>query len=101
MVEQEVVRQMRALREAGWGSKRIARELGVARNTVRRYLRGGKAAEHQVRPSARELNEAHAKLAAELWDGPAERNAVVVRALLAERGVDAGVRTVQRALQAR
>jgi hypothetical protein len=39
MVEQEVVRQMRVLEEAGWGAKRIARELGIARNTVRRYLR--------------------------------------------------------------
>jgi hypothetical protein len=38
MVEQEVVRQMRALAEAGWGVKRIAREVGVARNTVRRSL---------------------------------------------------------------
>ena len=53
MVEQELVRRMRALREAGWGSKKIAREVGVARNTVRRYLRGGEAAELQVRPTAR------------------------------------------------
>ncbi|WP_434299861.1 hypothetical protein [Corallococcus exiguus] len=30
MVEQEVVRRMRALAEAGWGHKRIAREVGVA-----------------------------------------------------------------------
>ncbi len=36
MVEAEVVRQMRALAERGWGAKRIAGELGIARNTVRR-----------------------------------------------------------------
>ena len=32
----------------GWGAKRIARELGVARNTVRRYLRGGDAGVQQA-----------------------------------------------------
>ncbi len=33
MVEPELVRQVRALGEQGWGSKRIAREVGIARNT--------------------------------------------------------------------
>ena len=50
MVEPEVVREMRELAAKGWGAKRIARELGLARNTVRRYLRGGPAAEVQERP---------------------------------------------------
>jgi hypothetical protein len=35
MVEQEVVRQMRVLEEAGWGAQRIARELGIARSCSR------------------------------------------------------------------
>src|SRR2546427_8307304 len=39
MVDAEVVRQIRELHRGGWGAKRIARELEVARNTVRRYLR--------------------------------------------------------------
>jgi hypothetical protein len=55
MVEQEVVRRIRMLAEADWGHKRIAREVGVARNTVRRYLRAGSAADKQVRPKARRL----------------------------------------------
>src|SRR5437879_1577681 len=38
MVDAEVVRQIRELHRGGWGAKRIARELEVARNTVRRYL---------------------------------------------------------------
>jgi transcriptional regulator with XRE-family HTH domain len=63
MVEAEAVRQMRELAGRGWGAKRIARELGVARNTVRRYLRGGPAAEVQRRPSARRL-DGTARLAA-------------------------------------
>jgi hypothetical protein len=40
MIEPAVVRQLRVLAEQGWGSKRIAAELGIARNTVRSYLRG-------------------------------------------------------------
>jgi orotate phosphoribosyltransferase-like protein len=56
MVEPELIRQARGLRGQGWGLRRIARELGLARNTVRRYLRGGKAAEVQIRPRAWRLD---------------------------------------------
>lgn len=41
MLVAEDVERMLALHKNGWGSKRIARELGVARNTVRRYLAAG------------------------------------------------------------
>jgi transposase len=101
MVEQEMVRQMRVLAEAGWGAKRIAREVGVARNTVRRYLRWRGEQKKQERPQARRLTSAEQQRAVELWQGQAEGNAVVVRALLAEQGVEASVRTVQRAVKER
>ncbi|MFY0572320.1 IS21 family transposase [Archangium lansingense] len=101
MVEQEVVRRIRVLAEAGWGHKRIAREVGVARNTVRRYLRAGSAADKQVRPKARRLTGAEQQRAVELWDSAAEGNAVVVKAMLAQEGVEASVRTVQRAVEQR
>ncbi|MFY0572919.1 IS21 family transposase [Archangium lansingense] len=101
MVEQEVVRRIRVLAEAGWGHKRIAREVGVARNTVRRYLRAGSAADKQVRPKARRLTEEKQQRAVELWNGAAEGNAVVVKTLLAQEGVEASVRTVQRAVEER
>ena len=35
------VQAMLKLASLGWGSKRIAKELGCSRNTVRRYLRQG------------------------------------------------------------
>lgn len=41
MQDPEDVAVMLRLHEKGWGSKRIARELGVSRNTVKRYLRAG------------------------------------------------------------
>lgn len=50
MLEPEIVKQIRALTALGWGKKRIARELGIARNSVRRYVREGEAAETQTRP---------------------------------------------------
>jgi len=37
----EDVAVMLRLQEQGWGAKRIAQELGISRNTVRRYLRQG------------------------------------------------------------
>lgn len=101
MVEEDVVKSIRTLADGGWGPKRIANELGVAKNTVKRYLRGGAAAEVQVRPAARCLDEQATKRAVELWDGLAERNAVVVAQMLADEGIEASVRTVQRALRDR
>lgn len=100
MVEPEVVRQMRALASKRWGTKRIAREVGVARNTVRRYLRGGVAADVQVRAARRRLDEEGRSKAIDLFDGDAEGNAVVVHELLAAQGLEASVRTVQRAVVA-
>lgn len=101
MVEVEAVRQMRDLASKGWGAKRIARELGLARNTVRRYLRGGEAAEVQRHPSQQRLDEARLAEAVALFEGEAEGNAVVVAQLLAARGIEASVRTVQRAVAQR
>ena len=53
MVEPEIVRQIRHLRAQGSSIRELSRELGLGRNTVRRYLRGGPAADKQVRPAAR------------------------------------------------
>lgn len=99
MVEPEELQHLRELHRRGWGAKRIARELGIARNTVRRYLRGGADAEEQIRPKARRLDDAQRALAIELLCGPAEGNAAVVKRLLAEKGVEASLRTIQRAVE--
>jgi len=98
MLESEVVVRIRGLGAAGFGSKRIAREVGVSRNTVRRYLRGGEGAEEQERPRARRLSAEQEREARELYRGEAAGNAVVVRELLAKGGTEASVRTVQRAV---
>ena len=41
MLEPEDVSAMLRLNELGWGAKRIARELGVSRNTVKDYIAAG------------------------------------------------------------
>jgi len=96
MVDPEVVQQIRGLRAQGWGAKRIARELGIARNTVKRYVRGGDAALVQVRPKGRALDAAERERAVVLFDAVAEGNAVVVHRELVRDGAEASVRTVQR-----
>src|SRR5438094_3831806 len=102
MVDAEVVRQIRELHRGGWGAKRIARELEVARNTVRRYLRLRTVeAGIQIRPRARQLDAPARAEALRLVDGPAEHNAVVVTQLLRERGVAATERVVQKVVAPR
>ena len=99
MVEPEIVRQIRSLSALGWGLRSIGRELGVARATVRRYLRGGVSADVQRRPTRRSLDDDERARALAFFDTTAEGNAVVVAQLLAEQGVEVDVRVVQRVLQ--
>ncbi len=101
MVEPEVIVKIRGLGALGWGARRISREVGVARNTVRRYLRGDGLAEVQERPGSRRLDGGQRREAEELFAGEAAGNAVVVRELLAKRGVLASMSTVQRAVRER
>ena len=41
MLEPEAVSAILRLSELGWGSKRISRELGISRNTVKEYVAAG------------------------------------------------------------
>src|SRR5262245_4186136 len=97
VIEGELVTAIRELTGRGWGSKAIARELEVARNTVRRYLRGA-AAGVQARPAARRLSDEEITQAQAWFQGTAEGNAVVVQRLLRDAGRTVSLRTVQRAV---
>jgi transposase len=97
MLEPEAVAAMLRLKELGWGSKRIARELDVSRGTVRRYLEAGGWQPFR-KPERKKLLDG-------LDDWLRERlrshrgNADVVRQELAtEKGIVASLRTVERAL---
>jgi hypothetical protein len=71
MLDPEIVVRIRAPHQLGWGTKRIAIEVCCARNSVRRYLREGAAAEVQMRPGAWTLDERAQALARTLLDGVA------------------------------
>jgi transposase len=98
MLEPDEVMAMLRLHRLGWGSKRIAAELGCSRNTVRRYVRQGGWAGYQKAERQGAL--------AGLEDWLAERfrrhrgNCDVVRQDLArEHGLVVSLRTVERAVQ--
>lgn len=98
VIEGEVVTAIRMLADRGVGKKTIAREVGVALNTVRRYLRQPIEAGAQVRRAARRLTDEWRQEARALYTGPAAGNAVVVQRLLSERGLSISVRTLERAV---
>ena len=98
VIEGEVVSAIRTLADRGVGKKTIAREVGVALNTVRRYLRQPIEPGRQVRPAGRRLTDERREEARALYLGPAEGNAVVVQRLLAQRGLTVSVRTLERAV---
>jgi transposase len=98
MVEPEVVAALLRLRALGWGSRRIARELGISRGTVKRYIEVGGWQPFRKPVRKRVLDD--------LDDWLRERfrrhrgNADVVRQeLAAEKGIVASLRTVQRAVE--
>jgi transposase len=97
MLEPWVVDQIRELSGQGLGKKRIARQLGVSRNSVRRYLAGAMAG-FQERPAARRLDDATLREVHELFGTVAEGNTVVIQQELAHRGIHAELRTLQRAV---
>src|SRR3954465_9696689 len=89
VVEGELVTAIRRLADCGWGTKAIARELAVARNTVRRYVRAPVLAGGEMGPTAGRLSEVGVAAAQTLFGGEAAGNAVVVQRLLAADGQSA------------
>lgn len=91
------VAAMVRLRELGWGTRRIATELGCSRNTVRRWLGVGRWQGYATPSRSKKLDG--------LADWLGERfrrhggNADVVRQeLLAEKAIAVSLRTVERAV---
>ena len=98
MLEPEEVSAMLRLNELGWGTRRIARTLGVSRNTVKRYLETGGWRTYKQPIRGRRLD------GQEMW--LRERfsrhrgNADVIRQeLAAEKGITISLRTIERAVK--
>jgi transposase len=97
MLQPEVVDRIRELSGQGLGSKRIARQLGVSRNSVRRYLAGAMAG-FQERPAARRLDTIALRRVHDLFGTVAEGNTVVIQQELTRQGSHVELRTLQRAV---
>jgi transposase len=97
MLKPDVVDRIREWAGQGVHVKQIARRLGIARNSVRRYLAGARVG-FQDRPAARRLDEATQREVERLFTGVAEGNTVVVQQELAARGIAVELRTLQRAV---
>jgi transposase len=93
----EDVAVMQRLRALGWGFKRIARELGVSKNTVRRHLRAGRWTPYRQPVRDHRLAGLEGWLKEHFYQH--RGNAEVVRQELARvHGVAVSRRTVERAV---
>lgn len=93
----EDVQAMLKLASLGWGAKRISRELGCSRNTVRSYLRQGGWQPYQQQPRPGRLTPHREWLAAAFRQHRGNCD-VVRQELQREHGITVSLRTVERAV---
>jgi transposase len=94
----EDVAAMLRLHALGWGTNRIAAELGASRNTVRRYVRQGGWQPYKKPERSRALEEHSAWLRERLLKHRGNAD-VVHQELEKEKGVSVSLRTVQREVE--
>ena len=97
MLPEEEVAQVFALRALGWGMRRIGRELGIARNTVRDWLRGGEDREYLREKRTSFADRYHFWIQSRFQGGV--RNADVMRQELEAMDISVSLRTVERAVR--
>src|SRR5215210_88032 len=91
------VAAMLRLRELGWGTRRIAAELGCDRETVRRYLAAGGWTPYRA-PERAGVLAGHGAWLAERFRRHRGNADVVRQELAAELGIEVSLRTVERAV---
>lgn len=96
MLEPEEVDRILALSRKGWGSKRIARELGISRNTVRRYVEAGRWIPYRKRARTSKLAGLEEWLKESFFRHRGNCD-VVRQELLNSHGIEVSLRTVERA----
>ncbi|MCK1491936.1 transposase, partial [Bradyrhizobium sp. 180] len=98
MLEPDEVSAILRLKELGWGSKRIAGELGISRNTVKDDVAAGGWTPYRQphRKKALDGQEIWLKERLRQHHGNAD---VIRQELAAEKGIIVSLRTVERAVQ--
>jgi transposase len=97
MLPEGEVAQVFALRALGWGMRRIGRELGIARNTVRDWLREGEGREYGGERRVSFQARYYFWIQSRFQGGV--RNADVLRQELETMDISVSLRTVERALR--
>jgi transposase len=98
MLAPEDVTAMLRLKELGWGTRRIARELGVSRNTVKSHIEAGGWTPYKQPARGKRLDGQAAWLKERF--GRHRGNADVLRQeLAAEKGIVVSLRTIERAVR--
>lgn len=98
MLVPEEVSAILRLKQLGWGAKRIARELGISRNTAKDYIAVGRWTPYRQPRRQKALDGQEAWLRERLRRH--RGNADVIRQELAsEKGIIVSLRTVERAVQ--
>jgi transposase len=98
MLAPEEVSAMLRLRALGWGTRRIARELGVSRNTVKGYIEAEGWTPYR-RPGRRKKLDGHDAWLKERFECHRGNADVIRQELAAEKGVVVSLRTIERAVQ--
>jgi transposase len=98
MREPEEVSAILRLNELGSGSKRIARELGISRNTVKDYIAAGGWTPYR-QPHHKKALDGKATWLAERLRRHHGNADVIRQELAAEKGIVVSLRTVERAVQ--
>lgn len=98
MLQAEEVAAMLRLHELGWGAKRLAKEFGCARNTVRRYLREGGAVAFRT-PVRRTAFDGLDEWLRERFFRHGGNADVVRQELASEHGIVIGLRSVELRVQ--
>ena len=97
VLDESEVRGIFGLRRRGWHLKAIARELGIARNTVRTWVRRGEGAARPGTGRPRVLEKDEEWVRGRYLAGV--RNGDVLRQELAERGIEVSLRTIERCIK--
>ena len=88
---------MLTLKKLGWGFRRIAKEFGVSKNTVKRYVRNGAGAPHN-KPMRKSALDGLDEWLEERFHTHAGNADVVRQELQTVKGIDVSLRTVERAV---
>src|SRR6476620_5100671 len=97
MLEPGAVSALLRLTELGFGTRRIARTLGISRNTVKSYIEAGGWRTYKL-PARRKILDGQESWLRERFDRHRGNADVVRQELIAEKGLLVSLRTIERAV---